>query len=606
MKCNKTFYWILLLAVLTVVSSCKYDNNDMINATAGLFNEKVLITTDNIIQTRVSIQENGDSRIIKWQTGDAITLYANNKTYNYHANVQNDGKTVVFTADDGTEKIDNIKGTSVYAFKHNNQVKMSLIQDHFISYDQLGNVPLISKDNARDMFLIASGTIDDGKLNLDFEHIYSYLKVSVPIEDMKDYDFLCVYCYDRNIAPSLFNYDIRNKTFTDETIENGYQYLFVDKKKLDQEGEYYTTYVPVFPSDGTASYYVSGYKEGEKYISKALMFVDDPEGGLSKGQTMKIHTKESFTKSTNFSADGYTTLLESATVGSGIKLVFMGKGFSDKDITSGKYNKVMTREMNRFFEIEPYKSFRKYFTSYCVYRVSETNNLTSVAINDEFDEASEWSTVQKYLGNCINLKEDLFRVILVYNGNYVGRSFTQMNTNGDFVSCIMNNSPCLTAHEAGGHGFCFLADEYVEFDGKPTDDDITDIKEHHDLGLFANVDYKKEQPIWQKFIDNKDYACENIGVYEGANRYSQGMYRPTMNSIMNDHYLSNTFNAPSREAIYKAIMKFSGQEYKEDEFYKYDRINLTSNYNEARQRSAKRGYVKQSIKGLSPIIKENR
>ena len=62
-----------------------------------------------------------------------------------------------------------------------------------------------------------------------------------------------------------------------------------------------------------------------------------------------------------------------------------------------------------------------------------------------------------------------------------------------------------------------------------------------------------------------------LGIYEGGGTYDYGVFRPTFNSIMrcsNDY-----FNAPSREAIYKRIMKFSegsSWEYDYETFVKFD------------------------------------
>ena len=60
--------------------------------------------------------------------------------------------------------------------------------------------------------------------------------------------------------------------------------------------------------------------------------------------------------------------------------------------------------------------------------------------------------------------------------------------------------------------------------------------------------------LWSKFISDSRYSGK-VDVYEGGYTYPYGVYRPTDNSIM--RYNTGGFNAPSREAIYKKIMKFS-------------------------------------------------
>ena len=85
------------------------------------------------------------------------------------------------------------------------------------------------------------------------------------------------------------------------------------------------------------------------------------------------------------------------------------------------------------------------------------------------------------------------------------------------------------------------------------------------LGWGANVDWRSDptEVKWAKFISDKRYDNENIGLYEGSYLYGHGAYRPTDNSMM--RYNNMPFNAPSREEIYKRVMKET-----EDEGWTYD------------------------------------
>lgn len=75
-------------------------------------------------------------------------------------------------------------------------------------------------------------------------------------------------------------------------------------------------------------------------------------------------------------------------------------------------------------------------------------------------------------------------------------------------------------------------------------------------GFYENVDLTSDPNtiLWSKFISDSRYSGK-VSVYEGGYTYPYGVYRPTDNSIM--RYNTGGFNAPSREAIYKKIMKFS-------------------------------------------------
>ncbi|MEI3422908.1 MAG: hypothetical protein V8R91_18695 [Butyricimonas faecihominis] len=53
--------------------------------------------------------------------------------------------------------------------------------------------------------------------------------------------------------------------------------------------------------------------------------------------------------------------LQSHTKGNGVNLVFLGDGFDAKEISKGDYLKVMKEQVERFFDIEPYRTYRDYF-----------------------------------------------------------------------------------------------------------------------------------------------------------------------------------------------------------------------------------------------------
>ncbi|KAA6331637.1 hypothetical protein EZS27_019770, partial [termite gut metagenome] len=99
-----------------------------------------------------------------------------------------------------------------------------------------------------------------------------------------------------------------------------------------------------------------------------------------------------FYESEDYSKDGNVITLQSASRGKGIDLVFMGDGFTDKDIASGKYNDYMHRAMEHFFSIEPIKSHRDYFNVYSITIVSPNNvyeyNGTETALDVKFGEST--------------------------------------------------------------------------------------------------------------------------------------------------------------------------------------------------------------------------
>ena len=96
---------------------------------------------------------------------------------------------------------------------------------------------------------------------------------------------------------------------------------------------------------------------------------------------------------------------------------------------------------------------------------------------------------------------------------------------------------------------------------------------------------------WAHFAADGRYTGEKLGAYEGGGGFQFGIYRPTENSMM--RYNDMPFNAPSREAIYKNVMKESegaGWKYDYETFVNFDakgREQFVSELNAAKSRAMK-------------------
>lgn len=69
-------------------------------------------------------------------------------------------------------------------------------------------------------------------------------------------------------------------------------------------------------------------------------------------------------------ADDEVLVLQNHKVGQGINLIFLGDGYDAEDISRGDYLQVMNEQMERFFAIEPYRTYRDYFDVYTAIAVS--------------------------------------------------------------------------------------------------------------------------------------------------------------------------------------------------------------------------------------------
>lgn len=290
--------------------------------------------------------------------------------------------------------------------------------------------------------------------------------------------------------------------------------------------------------------------------------------------------------------DGKAKTLQKATEGNGIEIVLIGDGFTETDINSGEYEQKMIKAMDAFFSIEPYKSYRKLFNVNMVYTVSEDNifNGQATALGCWFGDGTtvggDDSVVFGYADKAIGSKrvDNSLIIVLLNSPAYAGTCYMYCSaTGGPSIAYFPINDfgdvfTQLLHHEAGGHGFGKLADEYAnDGTGKISLDKIAEIKTMHSIGRYLNVSVSDniDDSPWIHFIKDNRYAPENLGLFEGGATFERGVYRPTENSIM--RYNTGNFNAPSREIIWKRIHTLAyGDDwsYKLHEFIEYDLKNI--------------------------------
>lgn len=305
--------------------------------------------------------------------------------------------------------------------------------------------------------------------------------------------------------------------------------------------------------------------------------------------------------SSDYSSDGNVTTLQTASIGNGIDIVLMGDGYSDRLIADGTYDEVMNTAMEKFFSEEPYKSYRDMFNVYSVTVVSPNevySNGTITALSGFFGEATHVGgndqQVFNYALKAISEErmDEALVVVMMNSINYAGTCYmyspegTGNYGNGVSVSYFpvgIDDTALAQVlhHEAGGHGFAKLADEYAyaEYGAVPADYVAEIQAQQNSWGWWKNVDFTDDLSTirWNYFISDNRYAYDGLGAYEGGLTYWRGVWRPTENSIMRHN--TGGFNAPSREAIYYRIHKLAygdSWEYDYEDFVEYDAKNRQS------------------------------
>lgn len=317
--------------------------------------------------------------------------------------------------------------------------------------------------------------------------------------------------------------------------------------------------------------------------------------------------------SSDYTQDGKVTTLQSSTEGKGINIVLMGDAYSDRQIADGTYGADMKYIYDNLFTEEPYKSFKEYFNVYSVNVVSATEGYEheGATLGGYFGDGTlvggNDSKCFEYAAKAVgeqNMDETLV-VVAMNSNNYAGTCYMYYpsSTTGTYGSGISvayfpkggdkETFARLLHHEACGHGFAKLADEYAyESMGAVPNDYASQIQtQQSSWGWWKNVDFTSDVSSvrWNAFTNDSRYANEGLGAFEGGLTYWTGVWRPTVNSIMRDN--TGGFNAPSREAIYCRIHKLAygdSWNYSYEDFVTYDEINRKASSSSAPRRSSGR------------------
>lgn len=335
--------------------------------------------------------------------------------------------------------------------------------------------------------------------------------------------------------------------------------------------------------------------------SAYLLFVREEDGVQEELATVKISQQGGqVLESVDFSEDGKIDTLQQHAKGEGIPIVLMGDGFVDQELADGTYRRVMEKAMENLFTEEPVKSLREYFDVFMINAVSENNDFgmgyktafsCKLAGGNSTVIKGDDVSVQVYVGKVLKeeKKRNSLAVVVLNTSVYAGTTyFGYQDGNGKFIEFAIAYCPVIETlesehfrqvlvHEAVGHGFGKLEDEYVYPDkGNVTTLEMQQIRTMQANGWAQNVDFtaSKDTVLWASFLTDSRYQNEHLGVYEGACTYPKGAYRPSEDSMMN----SNTcaFNAPSRKSLYEKVMKIGmdTEQVLYEDFVTFDKAHL--------------------------------
>lgn len=300
--------------------------------------------------------------------------------------------------------------------------------------------------------------------------------------------------------------------------------------------------------------------------------------------------------SKDFTSHGEYVELQRATVGNGINILLLGDGFVDTCFTGGEsstYHKYMKDMCDNLFKLEPLKSHKEYFNVKYVKIVSAVNigdGATSLSTRtmDGLAVAGNDEEVLKYAEIAYQTahKDNLLAITLMnikLDGSARGTCWMHdpeifiTHPSAGFAAAYFTLRDDMTevlVHEAIGHGFAKLNDEYFVENKEISEVAKADIRAKQARGWYQNVsvDNTVESSPWAEFVTKDEYVAEGIGFYEGGGSdYGIGVWRPTDTSLMRSTNAGQVFNAPSRFAIYKRIHWLASYQNKNvDDFYRYE------------------------------------
>ena len=396
---------------------------------------------------------------------------------------------------------------------------------------------------------------------------------------------------------------------------------------VDAEGEWEVASKPDWCEVSPAS--------GNKKTKVTLTINAMAKNGSSREGKVVFRLKdEDYTHECRVSQYGYAygedqwLTLQKATKGKkgGINIVLLGDGYDAKSIADGSYLRTMKQEMEYFFGLEPYTSYRGYFNVYTAFPLSTESGVGTVntirynRFNTTFtggvELKADYDEIFAYALNAPTVtKENLNQtlIIMVPNTTEYG-GMTQMWTSGAAIAfCPLStysyplDTRGVIQHEAGGHGFGKLGDEYIYHNAFIDNCHCTDGCDHGDafnmhkrLGWYENLSFtgKMQSVPWSHLIFDPRYS-DLVDIYEGGYMHSRGVFRSEQNSCMNNNI--PYYSTISRESIVKRIKRYAGETYSFEDFVKNDKREA-GNVTRSTGRSGSVGNVNSGMHQHAPVI----
>ena len=236
-------------------------------------------------------------------------------------------------------------------------------------------------------------------------------------------------------------------------------------------------------------------------------------------------------------SDGDVKTYQTATKGKGIDVVFIGDGYDAKDIAKGIFLSNAEQGYGHLFDLEPYKTYKDYFNVYGVISMSDESGIGTVntVVDTKFgsyftqnrllapdaDGCFSWA---RKADSSIDFAKSL--VIMMMNTPYY-EGVTMMYGDGSAIACCPVSTDAypydyrgIIQHEAGGHGFGKLGDEYI----------------YHNEFIYPGGCLCCEHPKSDVDLNTSYGYYKSLGWYKNLSMYSDNTQVPWAHLIYNPKY----------------------------------------------------------------------
>lgn len=317
----------------------------------------------------------------------------------------------------------------------------------------------------------------------------------------------------------------------------------------------------------------------------------------------KDYTHECSVSQYNYEyAEDQWLTLQKATKGNngGINIVVLGDGFNAKDIADGSYLRSVKQEVEYFFGIEPYKTYRAYFNVYTAFPLSTETGIGTVntirynrfnttftggvGLKADYDEVFDYALGAPTV-SAANLDQTL--IIVVPNSTDYGGICQMWESGAAIAFCPLStyeypfDTRGVVQHEAGGHGFGKLGDEYIYHNafidacGCSCCPHADELRAYLAMGWYENLSLtgKMHSVGWSHLIYDDRYS-DIVDIFEGGYMHSRGVFRSEQNSCMNNDI--PYYSTISRQSIVKRIKRYAGETFSFEDFVKNDKRDVAT------------------------------